>query len=224
MVTGREREVEIRIAALVLGDGHITKNGKLTIKHSISQEGYLDSKASELRGLGFRVSIRRVAPSGYGKQECVRADTNVDPLLRKMRERFYPYGRKTAPADYISKFGWPEWAIVFQDDGRANVIRHYNVTTKGGSVRKDCEAFVNRYEMSLPTLSGRETNLILDRLAELGVEASLIYQRRTSQYQIAIMKAASKNRFFDGVLPHIHQDLAYKIAVRPSCGHASLND
>jgi hypothetical protein len=215
------------VKAIVVGDGFIDQKGRIRIIHAISQREYALYKARVLEEQGFKVSWREfIGNTGYNKQvpgKFIEVATTATTRGKLLRQIFYPNNQKVLPEFVLKEFGWPEWAIIYQDNGRANRISHYNTINQGERVRVECEPFVNRYEIALPTLDVEAHQNILANLQNLNVQAS-IQRRSDGQLRISISKSCAKIAFFEGVRPYIHETMLYKVEVKPTLSYSIVRD
>ena len=198
--------------AIIVGDGYVDKKGRIGISHGIAQKDYLLWKADLLRDDGFKVSIwEREVPHFRDRSIKLAAIcllTSATFRGKELRERFYWQGSKQVPAGI--DLNWQEWAIIYQDDGRANKCAHYNILKEGNRVRVDCPSFVNMYEICVPSFSNESVERLITSLRWLSVEARS-FVRNDGQRNIKINKVEPKAAFRDGVMDYIHPVMQYKI-------------
>jgi len=205
------------VEAMVIGDGCIDSKGRIRLKHSIKQADYLRHKVALLEKDGFKVSVQEFTDerNPYGTREFIRASTTATTRGKDLRRFFYHRGHKFVPESVFERMGWHEWAIVFQDDGRANKISHYNTIRGGKRERVECEPFANRYEFCCPHFSDEEMVFAIASLGSLGVEARTGWHRKLGQRLLWISRAQAKIRFWQGVAPFVVASMRYKL-VRPT--------
>ena len=109
---------------MVLGDGFLQKTGsrnaRLRLEHSLKQKEYLLWKVKQLKKLfsGKIHQIKRIHPLTKSQYSYVRAQSNATPELGRLRNIFYPCGKKKIPEnlkDYLKES--VSLAIWFMDDG-----------------------------------------------------------------------------------------------------------
>jgi hypothetical protein len=210
------------IGAILIGDGFVCKRGSICFRHSVVQEEYALWKKQRLIGLGVKFQKDKYdEPHGFGRNRVIDIRSSSTSNGKRLRDRFYPDGKKKIPSDVFKGLGWEGWAIVFQDDGRCNRISHYNTIKNGIRVRVECEPFVNRYEFCFPMFDDREMQDAIDSLSALGVNARIGFHRRLGQRLLWITEVKSKDVFRRGVLPYMCECLKYKTELRPSLGAVS---
>ncbi|MEW5805700.1 MAG: hypothetical protein AB1721_03200 [Patescibacteria group bacterium] len=112
------------LMGMVLGDGYLQKVGKrnarLRLEHSFKQRDYLEWKTELLPKLfqGKPKMLKRVHPITHKTYSYVRHQSNSSPDLGKLRQIFYPEGKKHLPENLehwlISAL---TLAIWYLDDG-----------------------------------------------------------------------------------------------------------
>ena len=112
------------LVGMILGDGFLQKTGKknarLRLEHSLKQKEYLEWKVSLLPKLfqGKVKILERKHPKTGRIYKYVRVQSNSSPFLGKMRELFYPKGKKIIPPKAKSLLKHPlGLAIWYLDDG-----------------------------------------------------------------------------------------------------------
>ncbi len=104
----------------VLGDGTITTHGAYSCSHSIKQKKYFDYKRQVLYNLHSNCTQKYTHSYAWLKNETesVHFTTGCNKYLYKLREVFYPEGKKVFPYDYIvdnmTEEGLAYW---YMDDG-----------------------------------------------------------------------------------------------------------
>lgn len=107
----------------LLGDGSIAPNSKsrrccnYSESHSIDQLAYLEWKVGFYSKF-FGGRIYHVPPS-WGKQKVIYS-SSTRPLLTKLREIWYPNGKKAIPQQELEKVNSLGLAVWYQDDGGYN--------------------------------------------------------------------------------------------------------
>jgi len=204
-------DIEKTIGSMLVGDGFVMKHGEVCFTHSVVQEEYARMKKSILESMGVKFRKDHYCPAhGFGRNPVVMIRSTATALGKRLRQEFYPDGMKKIPRKMFDAFGWPEWAIIFQDDGRCNRISHYNIIRQGERVRVDCQPFAHRYEFCFPEFDDSEMMSAICSLGNLGIVARIGHHRRLGQRLLWISESASKEKFREGVLPHMCSCLAYK--------------
>lgn len=114
------KEAKARIMGIILGDGHISKHGEIVLKHSWKQLDYLLFKMNYLRGLGISMSDPRteIANLSNGKSyTCYSSKSKSMDVLKKLRKKMYPYGKKTIRSTIVENMNAFDLAILILDDG-----------------------------------------------------------------------------------------------------------
>ena len=108
----------------ILGDGYLqktgSKNARLRYEHNYKQKIYLAWKVSMLGAFfnGRQVFMERIHPKTNKTYKYVRHQSNSTPYLGKLREIFYPEGRKIIPRNLQDLLKHPiSLAVWFFDDG-----------------------------------------------------------------------------------------------------------
>lgn len=208
--------IDNMLLALVIGDGFIDKRGCIGFHHSIAQKNWLLYKVGILTSFGFSVRIKETERESYGKiRGFINARTLTTNIGKELREILYSTGEKIIPTGLANNFGYKEWAIIYQDDGRQNKIAHYNAVINKEKVRVECEPFVNRYCICSQGFNIPSQVELQNSLANLGIESSLYKVRGGYGKQIVISRAKSKVDFHDGILPYVVDSMEYKLSAKP---------
>lgn len=118
------KEQEAAIIGMVLGDGYLQKTGKinarLRLEHRASHKDYLVWKAKLLPELfqGRPTMLERMHPITKRTYRYARQQSNSSPILGKMRQTFYPDGKKHIPEN-LAKLMRSDIALAiwYFDDG-----------------------------------------------------------------------------------------------------------
>lgn len=205
------------VHAMIVGDGFVTKKGNVCFKHSMVQKDYALWKKMMLVEIGMKFQKDHIqAPSGFGRNPTIQVSTTSSSYGKRLRQVFYPDGRKRIPRDVFLSFGWREWAILFQDDGRCNRSSHYNTVVDGQRVRVECEPFANRYEFCFPTMSDEEMDAAMESLANLGVESRIGHHRKLGQRLLWITRAEPKRIFHKNISKILCESMGYKMSSAPT--------
>ena len=107
----------------ILGDGYLQKTGKknarLRLEHGKKQKEYLLWKVKKLGNLfqGKAKYIERIHPISKRKYSYWRHQSQSTPYLGKIRNKFYPEGRKKIPNDLEHYLNPLMLAVWYMDDG-----------------------------------------------------------------------------------------------------------
>lgn len=140
------REQKSILFGIILGDGYLQKTGKknarLRLEHGGNQKEYLLWKVKKLGKLfqGKPKYLERIHPISKRKYSYWRHQSQSLPYLGKLRNIFYPDGKKKIPED-LEKYLTPvTLAVWYMDDGyyylRDNCSYLYlgNVTQKKAEI------------------------------------------------------------------------------------------
>jgi hypothetical protein len=211
-----------RVISLLVGDGCATGKGTLTFHHAASQREWLEAKIHILEEEGFKVRFREQSSMSYGQmRNFVRAETTATTRGKALRNLLYSTGKKILPW-VVATFGFKEWAIIFQDDGRSNKINHYNTIVDGVRRRVECEPFINRYEIATNCYSLDDISLLQESLKNLGIESSVMMSHK-KQNLLCISRAESKVAFYKGISPYVVDSMKYKVAAKPTLGYNHIS-
>jgi len=112
------------LVGTVLGAGYLQKTGKfnarLRLEHKLDHKEYLLWKAKMLPKLfqGKFTTLERVHPVTHKKYAYARWQSNSTPSLGKLRQIFYPEGKKKIPQDLAKWLNSPlALATWYMDDG-----------------------------------------------------------------------------------------------------------
>lgn len=117
------KEQKSVLFGIILGDGYLQKTGKknsrLRLEHGGNQKEFLLWKVKKLRKLfqGKPKYLERVHPISKKKYSYWRHQSQSSPYLGKLRNIFYPDGKKRIPED-VEKYLTPlTLAVWYMDDG-----------------------------------------------------------------------------------------------------------
>ena len=117
------REQKSILFGIILGDGYLQKTGKknarLRLEHGGRQKEYLLWKVKKLGKLfqGKPKYLERVHPISKRRYSYWRHQSQSTPYLRKLREIFYPDGKKRIPEDLERYLTPMTLAVWYMDDG-----------------------------------------------------------------------------------------------------------
>ena len=209
--------IDKEVVALLLGDGHVSSRGIISIKHCIAQKEYALYKAEILLKHGFKTRWREVEQLSYGKMRgFIVVEGYASSESKSLRELLYPQGHKIVPDAFVNSFDFKDWSFIFMDDGRTNAISHYNTVINGERVRKETEKFTNRYEICTESFDTVSNVLLVNNLLSLGVESKVDNRNR-----IVITRSLSKIAFYNGIKDFIVPSMMYKIKPLPSLSYNS---
>lgn len=118
------KEQEAAIVGMILGDAYLqktgSKNARLRLEHRADHRDYLIWKARLLPELfqGQPTFLKRKHPITKKTYSYVRQQSNSTPVLGKLRNVFYPKGKKIIPENLVRFFKSDiALAIWYFDDG-----------------------------------------------------------------------------------------------------------
>jgi len=119
-----EEEFDI-VFGTTLGDGHITKKRgpkgecQLYVGHGLKQSDYLNWKYQKMLRFvsGMPYELKHYLKSNKKTYITLNFITRKSSLFTKMREAFYPEGKKVIPCDFEDKINAKSLAIWYMDDG-----------------------------------------------------------------------------------------------------------
>ena len=111
-ITKKQRDLLIAIA---IGDGHVSKNGAITVFHCEKQKEYVEYKFKLLKGLCTTNELLtrqpKIGTTQYG------FTVKVSKFTKALRRILYPNGVKTISRRILNRFGPEHMAIWWMDDG-----------------------------------------------------------------------------------------------------------
>jgi len=162
----------------IMGDAYLQSNGvnaRLRFEHSLNQEQYILWKFNFLKNIFTEsaiVKLNRIHPITKQKYKYVRCQSKTLPELKKIKDVFYPEGKKIVPSNLKEYLLEPiALAIWFMDDGYyylrdkcgylylGNVSKteadiccavlkdNFNITTKVLAKKKGYALYFSRIEM-----------------------------------------------------------------------------
>lgn len=187
------------IVGMLLGDGCAVRHRKgkvptyLSIEHSTKQTTYAQYKASilgELTHVRTRIGARLDPRTGH-TYESVYVKTRCHPLYTKLRDAFYPSGRKVVDPFWLSKLDERGLALWYLDDGSTS----------------DTQCYLATCGFSWP-----ENQVLAAKLWQgFGIHANVRRHGPKGQ-PILYIPAKSRTRLREILLPHATRaDLLYKV-------------
>ena len=212
------------LSSVILGDGHITPRGSISLHHSVIQESYAQYKAEFLNknfGLTYKKNIQKLVENtkSFSTNDSIKYFFHVKNITKELRSYCYIGNEKNINKDLIEAYEGLHWSFIFQDDGRTNKVSHYNTIINNKRVRVNCEPFVNRYEICLGFPSEDMLNALINNLLKYNIE-SWILTRKDGQKNIAISRAQSKINFYNLIKDYVHPSMNYKINIKPTLNYS----
>lgn len=194
-------EEKALIIALVLGDGHISQEGRLHINHCEKQKEYLEYKANILHKIigGKPIKIHKTKNKikdtiyyGYGIKKCCKKK------LESMRQLLYPEGKKVITREILEYLTPQGIAIWYMDDGNLYAEKKND---------KICA-----YKLGIATyLSKEENQIIIDYFKEKW-DLEFKSHKDGNQYRLR-MGTKEARKFLNLVRPYISdiECMRYKV-------------
>lgn len=186
----RQRAV---IVGSILGDGCLCENWsktnyRLLITQSVDQKAYVFWKYSILSDLILS------EPRYYKRTNSLTVRTISHPELTKLRDIFYPQGKKIIPPTIAELIKDPiTIAVWFMDDG--NVSR-------GGN-------YIHGYHLNTQSFSEQENHLLAEALkTNYGIECTV---QSNHAYKRLFVRAQSRQQFVSLVKEHVIPSMKYKL-------------
>lgn len=203
-----------KVLAILVGDGHVTKKGRITLTHGINQKEWMITKIKILEKLGFKMKYYETIQKSFGKvRKFVKAFSTITNRCKMLRKMFYPNDVKVITQEIACLFGFEEWAIIYQDDGRQNKINHYNSIKDGQRVRIECVPFVNRYEIATDSFDLHSIEMMQTNLDKLSINSNIMFHN--SKPKLCISRANDKKLFYEGIEKFVIPTMKYKISAKP---------
>lgn len=190
ILTLRQKSILI---GTILGDGYLqktgSKNARLCLEHGLKQRKYLLWKSVELGNLfqGKPAYLKRIHPKNRKTYEYVRHQSQASPVLGKLRNVFYPDGKKTVPENMEKFFYSPlVLAVWYMDDG------YYYARDKCayiylGKIRKEDadrlkEAVEKKYRLAVRVLDKKNKGLALYFSPAEALKLKMIISKHVLEY------------------------------------------
>lgn len=192
------------ILDMTIGDGLLKSDGRLQIKHSIKQEGYLYWKEKLLNNAGIPTHIIYSNNMSFGKQQkCITLTTQTSIAIKHLRHFLYRPTKFLFYPSFFKHLDDLSIAIWYMDDGSCNKYHNHN-----GSIHKG--------EVSLSTYTSIEQNkLIIDFFKQkYNIDFKIeSYHPNPKLFYISTSSVDSTKKFLDIVEPYILQVpcLIYKL-------------
>jgi lambda repressor-like predicted transcriptional regulator len=196
------KELSELIDGLLLGDGSISKGGRL----SITQNGHRSPWVLKIRvqletfGIKCKVKTTPVKKKLINERECftkegLRLDTNRYYWLRDQRTRWYPNGIKIVPKDInLSSVSIANW---YMGDGTL------------------CKANYTA-DFCTDSFTVNDVDFLIAKLANFNIHAAKTPRRKS--FRIRVSGIQNLDKLKQLIEPHIHQCFVYKIDFPKSSG------
>lgn len=169
----------------ILGDGYITKLGRIQIEQGKKQKGYLEWKYEMLKNIvSTRITIAK--RKGLSGRNTTSYRFWTKQYFHSWRNYFYPSGEKIIPDEIEELFSPLSLAVWFMDDGflrKKNSVAIATDRFSGEDLEKISQALLNRYQ----------------------IEVSIVNRGRVYFGRDATQK------FIEIISPHIIQAMEYKL-------------
>ena len=124
-----------KILGMCVGDGHITKKNRLTIRHGINQFDYAKHKAAVIgQVLHVNINTHEYSYNGYS---CMQFAVQ-NSYFRIVRKWLYPNGVKTLSRRFLNKLSPEAIAYWYMDDGSLYAKRKNGITHSHELVISTC--------------------------------------------------------------------------------------
>lgn len=189
------------ILSIAWGDGYVSKQGDVIIKHSVSQSDYVYWKRHLLSSNGIKVSD--IVQMNNGKNDCQYFRINVTPYGKLLRRIFYKDGYKNIYQRKLLKRITPQHlAIWYMDDGGLSQLK------RNGNVVGN--------ELMLNTHTTKENNQILINyfLEVWGIKFSQVKNRGWYRLRCGTKEARKFIKIVEFYVSQI-PSMAHKLNVKP---------
>lgn len=136
------------LLACCLGDGYLSSDGTLDIRHQAKQKEYLEYKASLFNK---QTEIREINNNGYLSYQFRKGTFNNHDCGREVRKKLYGVmGHKYYSEDIVREMDEFCIAILYCDDGslipkkQDGMIHAYNLTISLYASYQECERIVDK--------------------------------------------------------------------------------
>ena len=151
----------------IMGDAYLQSNGtnaRLRFEHSLNQEQYIFWKVNFLKNIFTStaiVKINRIHPITKQEYKYVRCQSKTLPELKKIKDIFYPEGKKIVPLNLKEHLAEPiALAVWFMDDGyyylrdKCGYLYLGNVTKKEAEICSD--TLQNNFDLKTKVLAKKK--------------------------------------------------------------------
>ena len=209
--TPLNQEAKDIIIGSLLGDGHITKDGYFSEKHSEKQSKYLEWKASFLVSIlsDNAFTLDKTFDKRYGSINysfCLR--TIVHSFLHEMREKFYKKINnkwiKIIPDDIENLINEKVLAIWFMDDGHTDWL-YRNGIKKYANALPQCK-------FSSESFSFEENMKLKDILKSYSIDCNISFRDHIQKINPYIRITCKSSVVFRMLIkPFVQPELLYKV-------------
>lgn len=163
MLVPSRREFDILVGSII-GDGYITKKGKVQIEHSEHQRDYVQWKYRNLTTVVGANSILCTQRENkrYPGRKTVSYRFWTRQYFRAWRNIFYPYGKKIIPKNIKDLFSPLVVAVLYMDDGTLRKGKGLSIATDSFSkndVQIIQQALFDRYNIKANIVSRNRLNI-----------------------------------------------------------------
>lgn len=170
----------------VLGDAYIHRRGKICFEHGAFQKDYLFWKYHELKSAAYPKVSKVVRHDRRLDTPTISWRFYLRQYFRPLRRAFYPDDKKVVPLQLQQWFSPLLIAVWYMDDGYLENNAYPFLMTEGFATND-----IQRLVFLLHTMQQIESDI-------------------TSKKRIRISQG-SRQRFFQLIEPHIHENLRYKL-------------
>lgn len=183
------------LVGIAIGDGHITNDGRLAIRHSLKQQNYLIFKKCRLQS----ILNKEINHYFYNFNNYPSVQFSVmDPIFGIIRQLLYPSGDKFISQNVLNYLSAEAIAVWYMDDGSLS--------------RKIRDGIVHGYELSISTYCSEfEADTIINYFSTYW---NVQFSKRINKNKFTIRCGTREARkFIDIVRPFIQPELFYKIDI-----------
>lgn len=137
--TKKERDL---IVAMAIGDGHVDKNGTITVFHSEKQKDYVEYKFNLVKNL---CTTNQLVPKESNGTKQYGFRIRASKFTKTLRKVLYPNGTKTISRKILNRLNPQGLAIWWMDDGSCSNIA-YEPTNKPRTSISTLSTCVSREE------------------------------------------------------------------------------
>jgi len=199
------------IVAFTYGDGYLDsdsakKYSRFQANNIIDNKDYVEWRAGILRNL-TEVTIKEVEDTRHSNRKTILSTlTRQHPMYSKVRSRLYLNRRKVIDPHYLTLMDWETLAILYMDDGS---LRDVTQNYKG-------RIYHNYYPNIATCNYSYGDNWLLKKAIKeiLGIEFNInkhSVNKNGEQIYMLVLRASSRDRFFEGVRQYILPSFEYKV-------------
>lgn len=205
-ITDKKELVKL-ISYIAMGDGglYLTKgrnNAYFAMNMVTANQDYIDFCQGVLENLtGCTQYVRKdVNTDGYNRQPQIRLQTQIHPLLTRIRDRIYTGKYKGIDPHALKMLDAQALAILYMCDGSLVTYRS-----------KGCVNDMHHVTLNLKRLSYGDLFILKKALKDV-LDLEWNINRQHSYYYLRL-RTKDKQKFMDMVRPHVLPSFQYKVLV-----------